>query len=278
MSTVKRKNGPKDFRSRFGFHTTPFSRELSIDRRLQLPCGEEALEGLYQAVLQRESAALIAPAGTGKTVLVRALRERLPEARFSVRYTAVTDLSRRDLCREIAYTVGAQPAGALPALVRSLQTHLDRSGPEADSTRPVLILDDAHELRPSALGLLKIITNYDMDSRLVVSVVLVGQPSLRRILQREELEDVARRIAHYTELRLLSREESRRYVEHRCAVAGSLTPPFDDDAFEALYELSRGNLRAIDHLARKALEVAARHDEDVVGAPHLVEARKALWP
>jgi type II secretory pathway predicted ATPase ExeA len=98
------------------------------------------------------------------------------------------------------------------------------------------------------------------------------------MLQRDDLEDVARRIAHYAELRLLSREETRRYVEHRCTAAGNLTPPFDDDAFEAIYELSRGNLRAIDGLARKALELAAARDEDVVGAPHLIEARKVLWP
>jgi type II secretory pathway predicted ATPase ExeA len=133
-------------------------------------------------------------------------------------------------------------------------------------------------MRPETLGLLKLITNYDMDSRLVVSLILVGQPPLRRTLQREELEDVARRLSHYAELRLLSREETRRYVEHRCTVAGNVTPPFDEDAYEAIFELSRGNLRAIDQLARKALEIATAKDEDVVGAPHLVEARKALWP
>lgn len=276
--SVKRKGGPKDFRSRFNFHTTPFSREIAVDRRYSLPHCEEAIEGLYQAVLQRESCALIAPAGTGKTVGVRALKERLPEARFNVRYTKVTSLSRRDMCREIAYAVGAEPAGAFPALVRNLQAHLDRSAQEGEATRPVLIWDDAHEMRPETLGLLKVITNYDMDSRLVVSVVLVGQPPLRRLLQCEDLEDVARRISHYAELRLLSREETRRYVEHRCTIAGNVTPPFDEDAHEAIFELSRGNLRAIDQLARKSLELAAARDEDVVGAPHLVEARKALWP
>jgi general secretion pathway protein A len=141
-----------------------------------------------------------------------------------------------------------------------------------------MIWDDAHEIRNEALSLLKLITNYDMDSRLVVSVVLVGQPPLRRTLQREDLEDVARRIGHYAELRLLSREETRQYVEHRCAVAGNVTPPFDDAAYEAIFEISRGNLRAIDQLAKKSLEIAAARDQDVVGAPHLVEARKVLWP
>jgi type II secretory pathway predicted ATPase ExeA len=277
-SGPKRKGGPKDFRSRFNFHATPFSREIAVDRRSTLPHCEEAIESLYQTVQQRESCALIAPAGTGKTVVVRALKERLPEARFNVRYVKVTGLSKRDMCREIAYAVGCEPGGALPFLVRNLQMHLDSRSTEGETTRPVLICDDAHEMRIEALGLLKVITNYDMDSRLVVSVILVGQPPLRRTLQREDLEDVARRISHYAELRLLSREETRRYVEHRCAVAGNVTPPFDDDAHEAIYELSRGNLRALDQLARKSLEIAAAKDEDVVGAPHLVEARKVLWP
>jgi general secretion pathway protein A len=231
-----------------------------------------------QTIQQRESAALIAPAGSGKTVVARAIRDRLPAARFNVRYLKVTGLSKRDMCREIAYSVGCEAGGALPFLVRNLEKHLDNQSAETETTRPVMIWDDAHEIRPEALSLLKLITNYDMDSRLVVSVVLVGQPPLRKALQREDLEDVARRIAHYAELRLLSREETRQYVEHRCAVAGNVTPPFDDAAQEAIFEISRGNLRAIDQLARKALEIAAAKDEDVVGAPHFLEARKFLWP
>lgn len=90
-TTAKRKGGPKDLRSRFGFHTPPFTRELAIDRRLQLPHIEEVIEAIYQTVQQRESVALIAAAGTGKTVAVRALKERLPEARFAVHYVKVTD-------------------------------------------------------------------------------------------------------------------------------------------------------------------------------------------
>ena len=273
----KRQHGPKDIRSRFHLNATPFSRELPIDRRYLFPFIEEAIEGLHQAVNQRESCALIAPAGSGKTVAVRALKERLPETRFKVRYVKMTGLSRRDLCREIALSVGAQATGAFPSLVRNLQAHLDKAA-ETDGTRPVLILDDAHEMRPDALGLLRILTNFDMDSRLVVSMVLVGQPPLRRTLQRDDLEDFARRIAHYAELRLLSRDEARLYVEHRCNIAGCLSVPFDESAHEALYELSRGNIRAIDQLARKSLEIAASRDEDVVGTLHLAQARKVLWP
>ncbi|MBL4848657.1 MAG: AAA family ATPase [Planctomycetes bacterium] len=277
MSKRRRKPGPDDFRSRFGFHTTPFSRELSVDRRHVLPYVEEVVESLYRTLLLRESAALIAPAGTGKTVVARALKARLPEARFHVHYVKVTDLSKRDMCREIALAADCKPAGNFPTLVRRLQERFQR-GAESDGVRPVLILDDAHEMRPETLSLLKVLTNYDMDSRLVLSVVLVGQPALRKTLRREDLEDVARRLAHYAALRLLSREETRAYLEHRSALAGAVTPPFDESAYEAAYELSRGNMRAIDRLSLTALQIASRADHDVASGTHFAEARKSLWP
>jgi len=47
---------------------------------------------------------------------------------------------------------------------------------------------------------------------------------------------------------------------------------------EAIYEIGRGNLRATDNLALKSLELADRHDADVVDHKHVVAARKVLWP
>lgn len=276
MSPTTKPSALPSMQSRFGFHANPFSREFPVERRFELAFLAEALKGLHEAVQLRESAALIAPAGSGKTVVLRTLREALPEARFRVRYVKVTNLSRRDMCREIAHAMDVRPAGQLPALVRALQDRMQAV--ESDGLRPVILLDEAQDMRPETLGLLKIVTNFDMDSKLVASVILAGQPPLRRTLQRPELEDVARRMVHFATLRLLSREETSAYVEHRCTIAGNVTPPFDAQALDAIYEISRGNFRAIDRLARKALEIAAARDEDVVGAPHLIQARKVLWP
>lgn len=266
-----------DWRSHFGFHSTPFTRELAVAQRFPLPMFDEVLTALSRAVDQRGSAALVAPAGTGKTALLRALVDQLPEARYRVHYVKVTDLSKRDLCREIAVACGAQPAGSFPMLVRRLQEHF-LSTLADDGVRPVLVLDDSHGLRPDVLGIFQILTNFEMDSRLVLSVLFVGQPPLRDLLRQPAHEAVTRRLVHLATLRLLSRPESHRYLAHRCTIAGATTIPFDPGAQEAVYEIACGNLRATDQLAAKALEVAHDAGAAIVDSAHLATSRRLLWP
>jgi type II secretory pathway predicted ATPase ExeA len=231
-----------DIRATFGFHTTPFTRELPTREHLRLPVFEQPLAGLRQAIEKRMSAALIAPAGSGKTALLRRLVEELPEARYQVRYIKVTSLSKRDLCREIAAVLGLPPAGTYPMLVRRLQEHFEQVRTEG-ALCPVLLVDESQDLRPEVLAMLGVLTNFQMDSALVLSLVLAGQSALRTLLQRDSHEAIARRIVHYATLRPLSQAETRDYLEHRTTVAGATAFPFDAQATEVIYEISRGNLR-----------------------------------
>ena len=81
--------------------------------------------------------------------------------------------------------------------------------------------------------MLRLLTSFFMDSRLVASLVLAGQSHLRPLLRRPEQAAIANRLAHYAGLRLLSRDETCAYVEHRCTLAGARANPFDGDAQEA---------------------------------------------
>ena len=266
-----------DWRSRFGFHTAPFTRELTVAQRFSLPMFDDVLTALFRAVDQRGSAALVAPAGTGKTALLRALVDQLPEARYRVHYVKVTDLSKKDLCREIAVACGAQSAGSYPMLVRRLQERF-LSTMTDNGVRPVLVLDEAHGIRPEVLSIFQILTNFEMDSRLVLSVILAGQSPLRDLLRMPAHEAVTRRLVHLATLRLLSRPESHCYLAHRCTIAGATIVPFDPGAMEAVYEVACGNMRATDQLAAKALEVASDSGAAIVDANHMSNARRLLWP
>ena len=114
-----------DVRGHFGFTALPFTRELAVSEQWRMPLFDEPLAELHAVLEKRMSAALLAPAGTGKTALLRALIERLPEARYRVHYFKITALGKRDLCREIAHGVGLDPAGTYPGLVRQLQDRFE---------------------------------------------------------------------------------------------------------------------------------------------------------
>jgi general secretion pathway protein A len=266
-----------DIRDHFHCRSLPFTRELSVDLRFVHPQYDEAARDLVEVVHDRMSGALIAPAGTGKTVVLRQLVDQLPKARFRVHDIKVTGLSKRDFCRELAIAVGARPAGHTGALVRSLQARC-REYMDNESVRPVIIVDEAQDMRPDVLALLKLITNFDMDSRLVVSFILCGQPQLGTLLERPELEDVSRRIARYARLRSLSRDETMEYVLHRLHIAGAKADIFDRPAMDAVYECGQGNLRATDRIALEAMRQAARGSAPVVGMNHVIAARAKVAP
>jgi type II secretory pathway predicted ATPase ExeA len=265
-----------ELRNIFHFTHPPFTREIPTDQLLPFPFFTEAQDAIVHALQNRMSCAIVAPAGAGKTVLMRSIQSLLPEARYRTHYVKVVDLSKRDLCREIAATCGLRPAGSYPELVRRFQEHCETLCC-SQALRPCLMLDEAQSMRPDVIGMVTTLTNFDFDSKLVLSVLLAGKLSLKKLLMTEEQEAVRGRLHHFATLRLLSRDEVFQYIAHRCTIAGAPNVPFDEAAQQAIFEIARGNLRCTDELGLKSLEIAARSDHKVVSAQHVVLARRDLW-
>lgn len=275
--TEKRPPNEVDIRAHFGLTSLPFTREIPISKRWRHPDHEDVIAHLLASIEARMSSALIAPAGLGKSLVLRALEAQLPSARYRVRYLHVADLSKRDFCREICAAVGCESAGYYGALVKRLREHFT-SMVDEQSLRPVLLIDEAHDLRPDVLKTLRVLTNFEMDSRLVVSIVLSGQPELRELLRRSDMQAIRGRLSCYRTLRLLSRSETREYIEYHCQLAGATRPLFEDRAHDAIYEAAQGNPRAINMLALASLHDAAAAGADVVGVEHVMSARGRVAP
>ena len=266
-----------DYLSRFGFNTTPFTKEIPVNHFFSHSMFDEVFHAFVDIIEHRMCAALIAPAGVGKTCILRKLRSHLPEARYRINYIMVSELAKRDMCREISEAIGCRPAGAYNFLIRNLQQHFMQNM-DTDGLRSVLIIDESHGMKLEVLSMLKVLCNFEMDSRLVVSIILCGKSPLRNMLSRADMEDVARRFSHYATLRPFTRDETFNYIKHRCAIDGVSSLPFDSGAMDAIFEIARGNMRAIDELSRKSMQVAHENDCDTVDSNHVAEARKYLWP
>ena len=269
-------NSTPDIRAHFGLHTTPFTREMPITSRFKHPEHDAVVNALTQAVGARMSAVLIAPAGTGKSVVIRSMMDELPESRYRLHYIHVADLSKRDFARHLAISIGAKPAGHVGALIRAIQ---DRTSTlvTQDALRPTIIIDEAHDMRPEVLGLLRLLTNFEVDSKLVISMILVGQPPLKQLLLRDDMSAIRGRLSRIATLRTLTRDESYLYLTHRSEIAGATTSLFDSNALDAMYQIAQGNLRALNKIAFNTLHEAAADGQTVCGTEHVLRARKGAF-
>jgi general secretion pathway protein A len=195
--------------------------------------------------------------GTGKTTICRCFLEQIPTG-CQVAYIfnpklSVTELLQ-SICEEFHITVAATaliaPTGkdyidALNAFL--LQRH-------AAGQSSVLIIDEAQNLAAEVLEQLRLLTNLETNERKLLQIVLIGQPELRTMLARPELEQLAQRVIARFHLDALTAAESSQYIGHRLAVAGHTGAlPFDRPSLQRIHRLARGVPRRINLLCGRAL-------------------------
>jgi general secretion pathway protein A len=195
--------------------------------------------------------------GAGKTTICRCFLQQIP-SRCNVGYIFNPKLSVIELlesiCEEFHITLPPDKAifPTAKADFDSLNSHLlDR---HAAGESCVLIIDEAQNLAPEVLEQLRLLTNLETDQRKLLQIVLIGQPELRDMLARPDLEQLAQRVTARCHLDALNLAETRQYISHRLTVAG-LTGnlPFDGPALKRIHELTRGVPRRINLLCGRAL-------------------------
>lgn len=195
--------------------------------------------------------------GAGKTTICRCFLEQIP-AHCRVAYIFNPKLTVSDLLRTICteFHVEVQHEGAGPATIKDyldpLNDHLLRS--HAAGEHNILIIDEAQNLSPHVMEQLRLLTNLETTERKLLQVILIGQPELREMVARPELEQLAQRVIARFHLGTLSEPETRQYIAHRMAVAGLRGPlPFADKALSRIHTLTGGVPRRINLLCDRAL-------------------------
>ena len=198
--------------------------------------------------------------GAGKTTVCRAFLEQVP-AHCKVAYVFNPRLDALELlqtvCDEFGLTVSAR-GGGRPTLkdhVDALNTFLLAA--HAQGQQSLLIIDEAQALSPEVLEQLRLLTNLETSERKLLQIILIGQPELRDVLARPELEQLAQRVIARWHLPALAAAETAPYVRHRLAVAGATAQlPFEDAALVRVHRLSGGVPRRINLLCDRALLAA----------------------
>jgi len=192
--------------------------------------------------------------GAGKTTVCRCFMEQIPE-NCQLAYIFNPKLSVEELllsiCEEFRIAV-APGVASVKGYVDAINAHLLAS--HAQGKNNVLIIDEAQNLSAAVLEQLRLLTNLETSERKLLQIILIGQPELRAMLARPELEQLAQRVIARYHLGSLTAEETASYVRHRLAVAGSTAQtPFAPRLMAQIHALSKGVPRRINLLCDRAL-------------------------
>lgn len=246
------------FESHFGLDAPPF--QLSPDPAcwFQSRGHSQAMSYLKFGVFQREGFIVVSgEIGAGKTTLVKSLLGQLDPAQVLAAEVANTQLDSGELLRAIGQAFGVpMPDGSKARMLGTLEAFF--TAVAAGGRRALLVVDEAQNLGPSEIEELRMLSNFQLGSRALLQSFLVGQPGLRDLLRRPDLEQMRQRVIAACHLAPLSAAETGAYIGFRLERAGWAGGElFDPGAVELVHARTGGVPRRINLLCSRLLLTAA---------------------
>lgn len=266
----------------FGLSGAPF--EMTPDPSM-LYLGETHREGLATLLYAVQSGkgfvVLTGEVGTGKTTLLHALLSQLDHDTPSA-FIFNPRLDALDFFRVVFDELGIEEVCRSKAeYLLVLNQYLIECLKE--NRRALLIIDEAQNLSPDMLEEIRLLSNLETPTSKLLQIMLVGQPELDEMLDRQDLRQLKQRVALRHQLRPFDADELEHYIEERLRLAGCTGKEiFKRSARKELLTATGGIPRLINSLCDSALLSAYARGEQTIGSDairdaaldlHLIEAR-----
>lgn len=244
----------------YGLKWDPFSPDVPDESLSVTPALEHFGRRVEQQARDGGFALITGDPGTGKSASLRWLAHRLGGLTDVSVGVLIRPQSRlADFYRELGELFGVLLVphnrwGGFKALREKWQAHL-----AATLRRPLLLIDEAQEMRLEVLSELRLLSSTHFDSRSILTVVLCGDGRLLELLRTPPLLPLGSRIRIRLNLDYASAEELAEFVAHRLNQAGNahlMTPAL----IQTLCEHAAGNYRVLCTLADDLLAAALERE------------------
>jgi type II secretory pathway predicted ATPase ExeA len=259
----------------FGLSAKPFDKTPNPEFLYKSPIHEEALARLQYGAEERELTLLTGEIGTGKTLLSRALIDAMDDSYIPI-LLINPRLTPNQFLKTVALRMGIEaPAHFRTDLLEQINHVLFRSYEEGRC--PVVIIDEA-QLIPSksTWDEIRLMTNFQLDDLNLLSLVIIGQPELRKRLKNPGYEAIRQRVGIRYHLGPLGRDETEKYLAHRLEKAGGDPGVISGEAADLIFKYSKGLPRVINNIAGNALLTAFSKDLAQVGPDIILDAAEDL--
>jgi len=248
----------------YGLKFNPFSQQVPDTALFTLPQIESFCWRIEQQVGEGGFALVCGDPGTGKSAALRILSERLNQGRdLTVGRLTRPQANLADFYRELGHLFGVPLAphnrwNSSKLLREKWLAHID-----ASVYRPVLLIDEAQEMKSPVLSELRLLSSADLDSRCILTIILAGDQRLAARWEELELLPIASRIRSRLRLEALTPKQLQECLNHLLKAAGNprlLTASL----IATLCEHAAGNLRLLMNLANDLLATASHQEREQI--------------
>ncbi|GAB3289823.1 ExeA family protein [Parahaliea aestuarii] len=261
----------------FNFTAEPF--RLSPDHHFRYEHAAYAKARAYMtyAYMRAEGFAMITGRpGTGKTTLIGDLIDGLADESVTTANLVCTQLEANDLLKMVAYSFGISTSVVEKGeLLQGLTELLHRWNRE--QRRALLIVDEAQDLSLTAMEELRLLTNIQSKGQPLLQVFLLGQPELRELVLRPEMEQVHQRIVAASHLTALQADETEAYIRHRLEQVGwQNDPAISRSVYPLIHKFSEGVPRRINLICSRLLLHCLVEQKHALGSAEVKEVIREL--
>lgn len=253
------------YESYFGMKTNPFRKDIDTKDAFEFEDFNEVQSRLKYLLKTKGIGLITGTSGKGKTYSIRHFIKGLNQNLYKPVYLQLSTLTVMDFYRALCQGLGIDPAFKKIDMFKQIQDRIKTLVTDRKIT-PVIICDEAQYLRTDILNDLKMILNFDIDSKDYAVLILVGQPVLGTILEKAVHEALRQRImVNYTFIGL-SPEEIKKYILSRCEVAGISNSIFNENAINAISSNCNGSTRVLNNVIEKCLFICCKRHENEITA------------
>ena len=254
----------------FGFSELPFAKLIETGKEFE----SEALHHLkirLNFLLTHRGIGLVSGRpGTGKTTFVRTFVNALNPGLYKVAYLHHANFTPAEFYRDLAWELGLSPKVRRSDLCRQIAACVVDTY-QTKRLVPVIIVDEAQMLRRDILNELLLLTNYEMDSRDYMILLLVGQAAFETTLSLGDNEALMQRIVVRANLEAMTKQETHDYLIAHLRRVGCTSALFDKTAIEAIFQTAKGIMRRTNRVALLGLQAAMEAKATTVTNTHVVE-------
>jgi len=207
---------------------------------------KRALSYLQYGIAQAEGFVVITgDIGSGKTTLIQELLSYLEKDKHIVVTISSTNLGPDELIGMIAASLNLEYDTELKVkLLKTIEKYVVASASE--DKRILIIVDEAQNLPVESLEELRMLSNIQVAGASALQIMLLGQPELSTILNKNNLHQLKQRIIASYHLSPMSRDETEGYINYRLELAGrNTTLLFTIGAYDAIFKYTGGVPRLI---------------------------------